>query len=193
MMNIDNSRVDKLIMKKLVLIFVFLILFSKIGLADYYTCLNDTISKWNSTITVNGNVINIDNSPSYETCQFGCNSATGRCNPSPYDVSIGSLGILFSILGLGLIFYIMSSRTEDEIYKIFFHFAALLFFLATLLIDVSFIDNLNIASTMGYVADLLWIILAALTMAIFALFMLLINDAIFALSGKPLFGKRKKT
>jgi len=178
-------------MRKVLLIsLVLLLFFSNAALADY-SCSDANTSLFNTTVTVGSSSIPV----SYPTNCFlsgGCNSATGQCFPSPYDVSLGSIGILFSILILGIIFYIMSLRVDDELYKIFFHFAALFFFLATLLIDVSFVNNLNITSSMGYVSDLLWIIIIALILAIFALFLLLLNDAIGALSGKPLFGKRKK-
>lgn len=177
-------------MKKIFITFIIFLLFSTNALADY-NCLNSTFSQFSTTLTVGSSSVPLSY-PKNCTLSGGCNPATGECYPSSHEVSGGSLGILFSILGLGVMFYLISLKTDDEIYKIFFHFAALLFFLAVLLIDISFIDNLNIASSMGYVADLLWIILVALILAIFALFILLLNDAILGLSGKPLFGKRKK-
>jgi uncharacterized membrane protein YccF (DUF307 family) len=106
------------------------------------------------------------------------------CNPSPYDVSGGSIAILFSILVLGVVFFIMSMRVEDEAYKIFYTITSLLFFLGTLMIDVSFVYNLNISSSMGYVQDMLWIILAALILAIGYIFLNLLNDLIGIISGK---------
>jgi len=177
--------------KYLWLIVISLILTTQVY-ADSFICINSTLSQHDILWTNNTDGSVLVNASSPTPCSFGCKTETGQCNPSPYDIGIGSIGILFSILTLGTIFYIMSLRTDDEIFKVFFHFASLFFFLATLLIDITFIYNLNIASSMGYVEELLWFIAITLVITILNLTILLINDLVLALWGKPLFGKRKK-
>ena len=72
-----------------------------------------------STSYINTTIYNAtDNSvifSSYQptTCPFGCNPASGSCNPSPYDSSVSLIFLLFPLTSFIFIYFMSKLKEED--------------------------------------------------------------------------------
>src|SRR3989304_10010265 len=104
MENIDKGDM----MKRLFAAFlIFTVCLSTLGLADY-NCTAANISSFSTVIPVNG--ANISIGPILDPCPFGCRNETGKCMPSPYDISIMDVGLLFGLIIFALIFFYLSFK-----------------------------------------------------------------------------------
>jgi len=168
-----ERRMPKDWKKIVIIVLIFLSLFPSISLAQNYTCLDENTSYFSTTIIVSSSSIPISYN---ETCKFECNSQTGRCNPSPYDIGIMDIAIMYGIFAIAVLFFILSWKTETDAFKIYYFFAGLLFLLATLLIMINYINLLNKATSLGFVEDMLWWVLIAYTFSIAILFVLMFAD-----------------
>jgi hypothetical protein len=155
-------------------ILIFLALFSSVGLADW-NCLNNTFSQYSTTLTVGSSSVPLSY-PKNCTLSGGCNPTTGICYPSPYDISIMDLGILFGVITITIILFVLSFKVEQEGFKIFYFLVGLVFLLAVLLIIINYISIMNKESSLGFIADMLWYILVALVFTVVVIFILILKD-----------------
>jgi len=160
-------------------------LLSTISLADY-SCMNSTTSQFSTTITVSGSNIPISYN---DTCKFGCQTETGKCNPSPYDIGIMDIGVMYGLFAIGVLFFILSWKTENDAYRVYFFFAGLLFLLANMLAMITYINVMNKATSLGYVEDMLWWVLVIYAFSIVILFVLMFVDFWKLLGEKKVFEK----
>lgn len=165
-------------------------------LAESYTCMNDSISQYSTTIIVSGSSIPISYN---DTCSFGCQVESGKCKPSPYEINQMDVGLLFGMIVFAIIMFYISfklgsgegSSEEDLLkvhaFKIFFFMAGLIFLMASQLIMINYVSMINKTSSMGFIEDMLWFILAIIVISFVVLFLLVIKDAMNLIAQKKLF------
>jgi len=163
-------------------ILIFLAIFSSIGLADW-NCLNDTHSQYSTTITVGSSNVPVSFP---KRCPFNCKNETGECNPSPYEINMMDLGILFGVITITIILFILSFKVEQEGFKIFYFLVGLVFLLAVLLIIINYISIMNKETSLGFIANMLWYILVALAFTVVVIFIYILKDLANLIAQKKL-------
>lgn len=171
-------------MKKLfVTLLLATLLFPSISFADF-SCVNNTHMQFSTTINVNSQAVAVDY---IERCPFNCKNETGQCNPSPYEIGIMDIGIMYGIFAISVLFFVLSWKTGTDAYRIYYFFAGLIFLLATLLMMITYIDLMNKSASIGYVEDMLWWILVVYIFSIVILFIMMFVDLWKLLSEKKVF------
>jgi hypothetical protein len=159
-------------MKRTILILTFLIAVSSIGYAQNYTCLDANTSYFSTTITVSGSNIPITYN---ETCKFGCQAETGRCNPSPYDSSNFIIYLFLPIISFILLYLSTILKEEDWAMHLLLLIGALLF----LIVPVGLLSNILPSPFSG-----LYLLLTVIvTIVIFYYILKIIVKAVNALRG----------
>lgn len=160
-------------MKKALSVLVFLLVISTVAMAEEYTCIDDSTSQYETTIIVSGSGIPITYN---ETCKFGCNTASGKCDADPYEDNTGLIGITFSLFALGVILILLSFRVDQDGFKHFYYFSGLLFLLAGLVTVQIYVQNTNKTSVLGYIDGLLWFLIVIFAFSLLLLFFLILYD-----------------
>jgi hypothetical protein len=107
-----------------------------------YACINDTYTNFSTTIAVSGNSIPI----SYpEYCPFNCTTATGECNPSPYDTSNNVVFFIMPLISFILLYFTSLLKEEDWMIHILLMVAALVF----LIVPMGILSSVLTAQYLG--------------------------------------------
>lgn len=186
-------------LRMLISFLISLALFSSIGLANNYTCMDATTSFFSTLITVSGSSIPISYN---ETCKFGCQSESGKCKASPYDINIMDVGLLFGMIVFALLFFYLSFKLgtsegagesdllKVQAFKTYFFLTGLFFLLASQLIMVNYVSLINKGSSMGFIQDMLWFILAITGISFVIIFVMILKDVINLMIQKKMFAIR---
>jgi uncharacterized membrane protein YhdT len=175
---------------------VSLAMLSSIGLADW-NCINNSFTQYSTTLTVGSSSTPLS-FPKNCTLSGGCNPATGECYPSPYGISIMDVGLLFGIIVFALLFFYLSFKlgtTEGagesdllkvQAFKTFFFMVGLIFLLASQLIMINYVSLINKGSSMGFIEDMLWFILAIIAISVVILFIMILKDVVNLIAQKKI-------
>ena len=107
---------------------IMFLLLSTAVLADY-SCVNETHSLYETTLTISGTDIPI----SYpELCDFGCYNVTGECNPNPYSPDNFVFVLLLPIISFILLYISTILKAEDWAIHLLLLIGALLFLVVPL-------------------------------------------------------------
>jgi hypothetical protein len=159
-------------MKKILIVILYILLFCNIGYAQNYTCLDANTSYFSTTITVSGSNIPITYN---ETCKFGCQNETGRCNPSPYDSSNFIIYLFLPIISFILLYLSTILKEEDWAMHLLLLIGALLF----LIVPVGLLSNILPSPFSG-----LYLLLTVIvTIVIFYYILKIIVKAVNAMRG----------
>lgn len=159
---------------KLLLSFLIsLVMFSSIGYANNYTCIDSDTSHFETTITVESDAIPISYN---ETCNFGCKDETGRCEPSPYEMGLIDVSVLFAILVMGIVFIYLHGKVGQEAFSLLFFLVGLMFIFASLILSIILIQESNKSVVLGSVETLVFFFEIVIGVAILLLFIFILVD-----------------
>ena len=171
-----------MIMKNIVVVLlVLLIAVSSVAYAQEYTCADTVTSTFTTTIIVDGNSIPIEYD---ETCNFGCKTETGRCNPNPYDIGFVDVGIMIFLLLVAVVLFYVSFKTDQTVYKLLYFLMGLIFVVASLLTVVTLVQASGKSGVLGAVEFVVWPMLVIMFVTTLILFLMILKDATDLLKAK---------
>jgi len=170
-------------MKKIIALLVLLMAISSVAYAQEYVCSDADTSTFSTIIIVGSDSIPIRYN---ETCNFGCKSETGRCNPSPYDIGLVDVGIMFILLCIGLTFFYVSFRTDQAVYKLMYFLIALMFVFASMLTAIITMQQANKSAVLGSVEVMIWFFAIIIGITTLLLFLMILKDATDLLKKKKI-------
>ena len=152
---------------------IFLMLFSSIGLAQNYTCLNVNISLFN--LTYQNSTGQLNSFAYNKTCKFGCRDETGECNPSPYESSNFIIYLILPFISFIMLYLSTILKAEDWAMHLLLLIGALLF----LIVPIGLLSNILSSPFSG-----LYLLLTVIvTIVIFYYILKIIVNAINAMRG----------
>ncbi len=153
---------------------VCLVLVSSIVYAQSYSCIDTDTSQFSTILNVDDDSITITYN---ETCKFSCNTETGKCEPSPYEMGLIDVSVLFAVLGIAFVMFFIHGKVEQEAFKLLFFMVGLMFVFATLLLAIILIQQSNKTIVLGAVETLVFYFEVVLGLAILLLFIFILVDA----------------